>query len=750
MSNNFHEYVAYLDTHNAESKLNPNDNSTNDVIIPCRFPNRVNVAQISLGSLEIPLAQYNIENDWKTMQFDEGIDLYILTPNDESIVQLIINENGVDYVAQIPPRLNPIINISPTTATTGQVITFTTQYPHGLEFRGFFNWGEPMKVIGTPLTDPAIVQLTLENSNLTVISSTQFRLVYTGSTPITFNVSTIFGYVSTPSIPSPIYLAELVTLALNNVIPNHWKITYDECTGKFKLCWVGPGCDVRSSTPATLISSGNNSLSHVLGFGCANTPIPMPVFDLVKSTFEKPREVPSLSGNCVQSIQCSPCRSQIEIDVGNYNPDGLMGNIQRQLNRFYFDSGCYTVSGFSTNNTLFWYSTYCGICYSFPIPFGMYSPDSLASYIQSQMQSQIPSMAVTWDVNAGQFTFIASVDFGLEFDSPSAPNTIVPTSELAYRMGFYPISYRNNNIYKSVTPFYYPTKGCCGTSIPDRNLSYVYTPMPQMMLNNQKRFSIELSKTRSIQTWGPLSDNSDGTMTITTQVQIIVAGSPAYANVAHGFQVLDVVEITTPSGTTYELSVVRVDAYNRFTVDLGSIPVSVFTSIIGPTDPTSPPTADHYLCLRLSNAIVSNLYFSCQESTILPLTLGFNKCDYLWDPVHPTSWIAPAMYCLDYPNYVLVELTQPTGATHNMHAWNTDTEHTDTLTTILAKVILYPQFRMERSFPFHMIIPDMRVITRVQVRILNPDHTLYQFHNRQWSMTLVFAAVEKSINQLCY
>lgn len=734
MSSNFQEYVAYLDTHNAEPKPEPDDNSTNNVIVPCRFPNRVSVAQISLGSLEIPLAQYNIESDWNTLQFDEGIDLYVLSPKDEGIVQFVINENGVDFVAQLPPRLNPVVGVSSMGPTNTAV--FTTQYPHCLSLRGFFNWGEPMKLIDTPIntsTTPLNVnQLTESNANLVILSDTQFRLTWTGpAVTFTSNPSNILGYVSTPSIPSPAYLAELVTLALAQVAPGHWKITYDGCTGKYKLCWVGTFCNSRDVAPATLVALGNNSLSHIMGFGCANVPIPLPDTDPTPLTFDKPRDLPSLTGNCIQSIECSPCRSQVELDVGNYTADGIMINLIRQLNRFYFDPGW----GYISNSYVLNYSTQCGMGNTLTIPFGMYSPDSLAAFLTAGMASAIPSIQVTWNINTGQFKFTATEDFGLEFDASLTPTNV----ELAYRLGFYPISYRNNNTYTSITPFYFPTKGCCGTSIPDRHLSYVYTYMPQAMLNNQKRFMVEVSKTRTIQTIGPITNNLDGTITITTKVteppaQMIIP-------IAHGFQVLDVVEITTPSGSTYELTVTRVDAYNQFTVELGSIPASTFALL---------PSPNNYLCLRLSNAITTNLYFSCLDNNVLARTFGFSECDYLWTPSNPTTWIAPAMYCLDYPNYVLVEITQPMGATHNMHAWNTSSDHTDTLTTVLAKVILYPQFRMERSFPFHMNIPDLRVITRVQIRILNPDHSLYKLHNRDWSFTLVFHAVEKSINQLCY
>lgn len=755
MSGSLQEYVAYLDTHNAEPKVDPShtdDNPTNDVIVPCQFPQRLNVAQVSLGSLELPLAQYNIEHEWSVLNFDEGLDLYVLN-NDDSIVQFTVEEQGVLSTARLPPRLNPITSISPSgvNVTAGDPVTFTTQYPHCLSLRDFFQWGEAMKIVSTPLAEddgaspPGSYPSALSGSRvITIVDAYTFTVSHEGPN-VTFlsptAPSTIWGYVTTPSIPSPVYLAELVTRALGEVLYAHYKVTYDGCTGQYRLCWVGQACEVGNVAPAYLVYQGSASLGHLMGWPCANVLIPMEGAATAVSVvaWDKPRDPPSLSSNCLTSSSASLCRSKVQIDVGNYNPDGLMANIARQLNRFYFDPGSNNGIVLNYSPPQFSFSDQWGVTHTVSIDFGKYSPEMLAAYLQTKMAPFIPDMAVTWDLTQGRFTFASAHDFGLEFNilPPTPLEPVISAAELAFRLGFYPLSYRNNNTYSSVIPFYYPTKGCC---LETKNLSYVYTPMPQALLNNQKRFAVELSKPRTIKTVGPVVDNGDGTVTFTTQIYLTAGG--IYQMIAHGFQVNDVVEVTDPSGVTHEVVVVRVDAYNQFTVDKGSSSITTINPI---TDPVN-----NYYSLRLSGTIVSNLYFSGLENDVLALTLGFGRCDALWTEEYPTSWLAPALYCLDYPNYVLVELTQPTGATHNMHPWSTDADHTDTLTNILAKVILYPQFRMERNFPFQMIIPDLRAINRVKIRILNPDHSLYRLHARNFSFTLVFHAVNKSINQLCY
>ena len=737
MSNQFQEYTYYLDSHNKEQKAitnEPDCNPTNDIIIPCRFPDRLAAAQITLGSLELPLTQYNIEKDWQTLYFDEGIDLYVMDVGQEALVQFTIVENGTSFTAQLPPRLNPIISITPLSSST-ETAVFTTQFPHALGLSGFFNWGEPMKLINTPLYDSSVNELTPTNTSLTILSPTEFQLTWTtGAVTFEPNEFGVLGYVSTPSIPSPTYLASLVTLALNQVMPSHWNVSYDPVCGKYKLCFVGTVCNINNLSPCTLIIPGTNSLPHIMGFGGVNLNLPLPIdggFGSSSVTFyenpnspaalilaSQPRLLPDkVQPDCVQSIECSPCRSQVQIDVGNYNPEYLMNNLSRQLNRFWFDPGCNlsgTGGAVTTSSAInFIYSTSCGLCYTIVLPFGLYNPTTLSAFLQSQMAVNISGLEVSCNLDTGQFTFSAPGNFGLEFD--------VSNNELVFRLGFYPLSYRNNNTYSSNIPFYYPTKGCCGTTIPDRQLSYVYSPIVN---GNQRKFIVEISKPRSINNVGAITSNGNGTINVTTQLQL----SPA-VYIAHGFQVLDVVAVTV-GGVVYELTVTAVLAYNELTLELGSISPSVFVG--------------QEVCLELSNAIATNLYFTCVGNNILNMVLGYNSCDALWNSQIPTTWIPPSCYALNWPSYLLFEITQPYGSTRNFHGWKDSPNHTDIIPTILGKVNLYPEFKLERSFPLHMNIPDLRVIEQVKVRLLNPNHTLYQLHGRDWSFTLVFVAAQKT------
>lgn len=711
------EYSWYIDSHNREKKLEVKNNPTNDIYIPMKFPRKkLPVAQITLGSLELPLSQYTIEQDWSNMYFDEGLNLIVPSQQNESLIQFVIDENGTEVVGQLPPKLNPIIDISP---NPSDAPIFTTLFPHMLNLRSFYNWGESIEVVSTPIVDTSFTKLDSNNLNLRIISDTQFQILNLPG-PVTFSpVTGLYGYVKSPTIPNPEYLATLVNASLDLESPNHWRVTYNKYNGKFKLKWIGSVCEAKDAYPATLIISTTNSLPSIMGFGNVNLPIPLPQpeskefktdFQLIKSTL-----VPEYKELCLTAHNCYTCKSSITIDKGNYNPNELGANITRQLNRFYFDPGCYDPSTMaSPPNIELIYSDNCGACQTVVIPYGMYTPDTLAEYIQTQITPTIPSMVVEWNDTTGQFCFSADEMFGLEFD--------ISNTDLIMRLGFMPVCYRNESTYKSPKPFQVPIKGCCASSIPNQFLSYTYSVL---LLSTERKYEIQVCKTRCLNSV-TASNNGDGTMTLTTQY-----GNPV-ANIAHGYQPNDIIDITNAGGDTYSLMVVSVESYNQFTVEIGSVLFSEFAGT---------------LCTCLNGVISGNLYFAqeCRlENPIMPFVLGFLPEDFLWQPGQ-TSFVSSSCFNLDWPNYLLIEITDPDGGTNNNHNWDEDNKP-----RVFGKVILYPQYRMERMFPIRMNLPDLRTVSRMKFRFLNPDHTLYKFHGRDWSMTLVMVSLEQSVKLTSY
>lgn len=730
------EYTVYLDSSQREKTLVTGDNPTNDVVIPVPLlSGRLPVAEMHLGSLEMPLAQYTVESAWSEFYFDEGLDLLVQDQASLGITQFSIQEDTNVITAQLPPAINFIVDVQ-NNGTASPI--FTTFFPHALELIGAYNWGQSIQLISTPIVDPALYNLDTNNANLIILSETQFQLNLPA--PVTFTTAgSIFGFLRAPTIPNPTILAQLVTAALNLIAPGHWVVTYNHHTGRFKLCWASNGCAARDASPSILLIECQNSLPTIMGFGNVNVviPLPPPETRLPLSDMDLIRlrdNVPDYKEPCLISVNCYQCKSHITIDPGNYQANDLGANLARQWNRFYFDQGC--VGATPTPSELVFSDT-CGNCYTVQIPFGKYTPETLADYLQTQMNTILPgsNFVVSWDSATGQFTFQADITFGLEFD------TTAGSQDLANRLGYLPVCYRNENIYASTRPFYIPIRGCCFTNIPERTNSYVYVPF---IMGTERKYIIERCKPRGIAATGAanpysppffpantgFTDNADGTASITYPF-------------AHGYQPNDIIEISFPAAPPpasgpgpYFVRVVEVVNFQTVIVDVGSIDTAGLT--------------DAPVCTILAGPIVGNVYFApcdgggANPSPILSNILGFAQQDY-FPPVTSTTWVAPSCLGLDYPNYLLLQVTVPNGATHNSHAWGDDNR-----SQILSKIILYPQYRLERSFPMRLIMGDLRIVNKIRMQLLNPDHSLYMLHGKNWSCTIVFTVVEQNIKQVCY
>src|SRR5690606_15707567 len=155
---------------------------------------------------------------WSHLAFDEGLDLLVTEESQLSLLEFVIQQGTHEeqIVAQLPPSYNPVISVQDN-GTSSPI--FQTQFPHALDLRGSYDWGETIKLISTPITDPSIYELTINNVSLEIISDTEFRLNLTS--PITFTAfdGSVYGYVKAPKIPNPSILAKLITDSLGLVAP---------------------------------------------------------------------------------------------------------------------------------------------------------------------------------------------------------------------------------------------------------------------------------------------------------------------------------------------------------------------------------------------------------------------------------------------------------------------------------------------------------------------------------------------------
>lgn len=708
------EYTLYLDSHNRVQDCKDPENPTNDITIPTNMGRtRLPVTQMYLGSLELKLEQYLIERKWNRLYFNEGIALSVNTVADLPLREFTVNVNGTPFTAVIPMWLNPISSA----VFNGSTVVITTQFEHGLENSNAWNWGQGVRLISTDQTDPTLVQLNSTNPNFSIIDDFRFQITnFVGATL----TGTLPGFVHAPVIPSPRHLANVITFALNGVIPDGFQVTYDTDTSLFSIRTTltkGQTCRTLTGTITTdtvqLVIPSSNSLPSLMGFGYGTITLP------TTSTDCSPSERPD--------TKCDPftftgqfgyqCNSFIDITPGNYGAADLASQLYLQFNRFFFDPGC---DADPANRNNFVFSDPSGTCIVIPIEYGLYTPDTFAEYLQDQMDANDTTgntYTVTWDPDRCTFIFSSDNTFGLEFANANDSS--------ALRLGFSAVNMRGKTQYESNTSFCTPLKQCCGTNIPTKFTSYVYSPT---INTSTRRFTIFVDKVRVLDT-----DVADIGGSTQKRLTVTVGGNP----VAHGYQPDDVIIFidTGGGGDTFELRVTNVVDAFTFDVEPGS------TGLTGGASGSS----------QLSGVVASNLILSQSQlpqitNQLPPRILGFHPSDVLYQSGVTPPFTAPYNYDVDAPSYVLVEVDVPKGATHNNHAWNNDNKD-----KIFAKVILYPQFRFERIYPMNMYLPQVERISELKMRILNPDHTLYQFHGRDWSATICFRVAEDlSSNAICY
>jgi hypothetical protein len=170
-------------------------------------------------------------------------------------------------------------------------------------------------------------------------------------------------------------------------------------------------------------------------------------------------------------------------------------------------------------------------------------------------------------------------------------------------------------------------------------------------------------------------------------------------------------------------------------------------------------------CIQRAGSIVANLFWAGLPHTrILAEMLGYPLRD-LWFLSSPVVWTPWYQLSLAWPKYVLVELEFQSVSGQQAHqqvadeinptryetlTWNNPdptlgvnslqvpVSANNVLKRIIMKCLLNVSTTVERYLPnkvFNLMGSRIRQIT---IRILNPDHSLYQLHGQEWSLALGF------------
>ena len=119
---------------------------------------RTKAIKIALSSLEFPMTQYTIEEDWNRIYFSEGISF-----DEESFstsIKLKLEDEGTlsDHYIDMPIRLNQIESW----AVLGNNAVGTCKNPHGLHLLKNIDWGE-VEVLCSPFGRTSITNAFKDN-----------------------------------------------------------------------------------------------------------------------------------------------------------------------------------------------------------------------------------------------------------------------------------------------------------------------------------------------------------------------------------------------------------------------------------------------------------------------------------------------------------------------------------------------------------------------------------------------------------
>jgi hypothetical protein len=729
------EYTICIDTVNRDVRQYPD---TNDLVLEVDSGRiRRGTVQLNLGSAELPGPPFTIQDQWKNFYFDEGFRV----TGEMAGRAIQIDENGVITTIYLPLYWNPFSSINVIDSTT---IEFKTTYDHALELRSMYGLLEngasplPITICGINTGDTAELLLTGDNV-ITVVDATTFLLTvnnYTG--PLgPFALFPDAAGLNAPEIESPVALANLLNYGLTLKNFYHGKFVYDRINSNFIF--------QTTYFRTELYNTGNCLRTSVKTY--SNPP---DIF-FVEINPISPTDTPSLyyqmgfgssvlntlpTGQWAIIADQSPSwRSNVRITPGFYTGDAnsLGSDISIQFNRLYFDNAP------SRPPDSFLFSNAFGSSFSIALPTGRFFPTQLATFLQESMNTvdtaslfNNPSVlgsnvySVQWvitttnispTVEVGNFVFSCQIGgtFGLEFgDSAGA-------SSLPLRLGFMNTAYRGGSVYTG-KEIGFPISSSIG---------YATRIMQLIVLGQRKAYRIDTTVQRVLSVEVSLPPGNE--LSCTTDVSLP-------DRIASGLQPGLIVSLGLP---------------NRVFARVLSI-IDPFSFLIGPIlnqTNLTPTPIPAFLC-PYQSPTTFNVYWNAPTSslnknpnlsrrntqTIFPYILGFDYADLM----APLPFQSCTTFNLDPPPYLLLQVLDVKASSFIQHNFNGDN-----LTNIIAKVIFFPAFQMQRGFPNSISFNGSEILTKLHFRWLTPDHELINFNKRNWSATMQFAVLSESTNLIC-
>lgn len=709
-----------------------------------------NAMKLSLGSLEFPMVQYTIENDWCMIYFSEGFRIF----QDVSVftfAETTYEHQPVDRLVQVrlPLHLNPIVNYS----ILGTQICIECAYPHNLWphprrcIVPLYYWGD-VELVCSPLGKVSLNEL-LANRCLEYKSEREFLI------PTTFWEECVgvphskAGFLHTPTVPSPHALAELLTKCIDETsVTTSYRFAYDARANMFEF----RATRFPEGKRKLRLSVFPTKLSRRIGY-CSE--VSATFSDSTLSEAASHSDTPSLS------LPANPFHDWFAVNLaeGWYQPSHrpmctgaplrLTEQLELSMNRLYFPI-LHPIASHTCTSHFMMFSDPSGFTHNCAVPPGKYTTVSLSRHLEREMtrlaNTSLPGCVFSVHFDQDQHRFVFSCEHRNQAGKvlPAKFSLLLQHSTQfdPARIGFEASALHGSDTYLSSFPVYLPMAE-------GREQSNVYKVTE---IGHLERIRIQSSP---LPTMNALIVNYDEKESI-LHVRTFVHHLPF----AHGLDVGNLVSIgkcpptcllvmdeetaewkeaefdSAPIAARYGTNAIVVDPVERKTAS-EACPLDLFLKI-----KHTPSLSGHVDTVILLGTQVEpfNLCFSPSlPNSVKCGMLGFHEGATQWglDGTIRTAGLhrlppfdAPRVLSMDHPDYVLMYLLDGKRSI--------TTHHFDrgTATAPFAKIVLYPMFREERMLPKEATCFGSEKMNLITVYFANPDGSPYHFHGVDFSFSL--------------
>ena len=720
---------------------------------------RLNAVKLALGSLELPIVQWTIEDDWSLMYFSEGYRL------SASSSWLRIKERSDDQEntiqVHIPLHVNKIQSIK--SMSSGYFVV-KTEFPHGLYVGGkrciasAVNWGD-IEIICSSLGKVNITKMN-EYKHMDYLSETEFMVKGEND----FLDEGDFGYLYMPTIPSPQALCDVLTFALQ----------YSKSLGSYYLSY--DACENRMLLSSSRYPENSDTLFYKL-YGCELAQLlGYPSDEHFRTFYRKKSGDDDLDLTRVrfdfQSNQTEPplqLHSEtfpgwicVKLTPGWYAPAHrpmctgaplrITNEVENAFNKLYFSIPERIPKGHATSHFLV-FSDPSGSQHLCPIYAGKYTPETICAHLEDEMTRLASKsvsktyFSVTYDYITHKFTFscemkqgnvVVPAQFCILFNHPASIDS--------QKFGFQATCLKGSDTYTSTEvhiPYMKWSNRCHSNTYRISEIGH------------QKCFMMESTPLSHMTGLIMGYDSNSSELVIMTY-----AGQLPYVN---GLQAGDVVTLLPT--TNAELFVYDNDRDMWGTRECKACPLAFtigkngIVSEFGSMKQTAKKQSfvATYIKVKVKSSVnlesvigclvaiavenePFNLCFGNLPRSVTPKLFGFGKGAIQWGldgsltsgNLNIPPFIAKGVHSLDHPDYVLLYIEEGKKNVSLQH------RHENSTTSPFAKLVLYPMFREERMLPRDTTLLGSEYLSTFTLRFRNPDGTPYHFHNVDFSFSLNF------------